>query len=223
MNSSVKIHFDYLANKYDTYKKRNNYYYSHLKNLLAHHIPQNKKILEIGCGTGDLLQFLQPSRGVGIDLSPEMIKIAKKKHPQKSLTYISTPIEKFKTKETFDYIYMSDVIEHLSDTKSSFQTIGKLMSKNTVFINTMVNPIWEMILMPAEKLKLKMPEGPHTRITYNEIQKLYHDNNMQIIKHSYSLLMPIYIPYITTLINTHIEKHIKQLCFIEYFVARKNK
>jgi len=223
MNSPVKTHFDHIANKYDAYKTRNNYYYSHLKKLLAHFIPQDKKILEIGCGTGDLLEFLQPKHGIGIDISSEMIKIAKTKHPQKSFTYISTPIEKFKTKKTFDYIYMSDVIEHLTDTRSSFQIIGRLMSKNTIFINTMVNPIWETILMPAEKLKLKMPEGPHTRITYKEIQRLYQESDMQIINHSYSLLMPIYIPYITPFINTHIEKHLKQLSFIEYFVARKSE
>lgn len=221
MPNIVKTHFDHIAHKYDAYKIKNKYYYTFLKSFLCSIIPADKKVLEIGCGTGDLLVHLKPKYGVGIDISSEMIKIAKVKHPLKKLHFQATPIENFKTREKFDYIYMSDVIEHLTDTKSSFKSIGKLVNKDTIFINTMVNPIWEAILMHAEKLGLKMPEGPHNRITYPEIMKLYEDNSMKVVKHSFNLLMPIYIPFVSNLINTYFEPHLKKLCFMEYFIAKK--
>ena len=36
-------------------------------------IPPGKLVLELGCGRGDLLAALKPSRGVGIDFSADMI------------------------------------------------------------------------------------------------------------------------------------------------------
>lgn len=38
-------------------------------------------MLEIGCGTGDLLSATRPSVGVGIDISPMTVNIAQKNHP----------------------------------------------------------------------------------------------------------------------------------------------
>ena len=38
-------------------------------------------ILELGCGHGDLLACLNPSKGVGIDFSENMLRAAAEKHP----------------------------------------------------------------------------------------------------------------------------------------------
>ena len=45
-------------------------------------IPKNNKVLEIGCGTGELLKQVEPSYGVGIDFSEKMIDIAQQNFPQ---------------------------------------------------------------------------------------------------------------------------------------------
>src|ERR1700761_7110564 len=45
-------------------------------------IPEGLRVLDAGCGTGRLLAALRPRRGVGIDISPEMIEIARADHPQ---------------------------------------------------------------------------------------------------------------------------------------------
>ena len=42
-------------------------------------LPQNK-VLELGCGTGNLLKSVNPSYAVGVDISKEIIKEAKKEH-----------------------------------------------------------------------------------------------------------------------------------------------
>lgn len=48
-------------------------------------IPKNARVLEIGCGIGDTLKALEPSFGVGVDFSPALIDIARRRHP--SLTF----------------------------------------------------------------------------------------------------------------------------------------
>ena len=54
-------------------------------------IPEGARVLELGCGTGDLLAALKPSFGVGVDFSAGMIAQARKAHPD--LTFLVGDIE----------------------------------------------------------------------------------------------------------------------------------
>lgn len=45
-------------------------------------LEDSSSVLDVGCGSGDLLALLAESRyGLGIDASPEMVKLAKERHP----------------------------------------------------------------------------------------------------------------------------------------------
>src|SRR5215469_9245597 len=44
-------------------------------------ISEGARVLELGCGTGDLLATLKPAFGVGVDFSAEMIAQAREAHP----------------------------------------------------------------------------------------------------------------------------------------------
>ena len=76
----VSKHFDEIAKDYDYYTQKRSYHYSALKKLLRSLIPPGKRILEVGCGTGDLLDFIRPSTGYGMDISGEMVSKARIKH-----------------------------------------------------------------------------------------------------------------------------------------------
>lgn len=209
-------YFDKIAEDYDFYKKKNSFYYENLKKILSYLIPEGKKVFEIGCGTGDLLVSLKPKVGYGMDISDKMIAISKIKYQNlKNITF-STQWPNGK----FDYIFMSDVIEHLENPQEIFRKISKLMDKDTVFVNTMANPIWEPILLAAEKLGLKMKEGPHKRVVFMDLRIMIQGSGMRIIKHDYKLLIPIYIPFVTAFINKYFEKYFKHLTSVEYFVAK---
>lgn len=218
--STVEKHFDKIADTYDIGKNKYSFYYSNLKKLLKKLIPENKTVLEIGCGTGDLLASLKPKNGIGTDISREMVSAAMYKYKNNtSLIFLNQNYPEIKLRP--DYIFMSDVIEHLEDPQKMFNKISKIMNENTVFINTMANPLWEPILLLWEKLGLKMVEGPHERIGYKDISKLCSNAGMKILTHDYKLLIPIKIPYITDFTNKYLEKYLKRFAFIEYFSAVK--
>lgn len=221
MKDPIASHFDKIAISYDNYKKKNKYYYSKLKKLLKSLIPENKIVLELGCGTGELLSSLNPKTGVGIDISHKMIEIAQKKYTNPNLHFINSNLKKFKLEYKFDYIFMADVIEHIDNNKDFFNIVVKLMHKDTVFINTMANPKWEWILMLGEYLGMKMPEGPHKRVSFNEIKDILSKLDISITHHNWETLMPIDVPLVTPLLNKYIEPHFKPLAFIEYFKAQR--
>src|SRR5579862_8494768 len=58
------------------------YYRRRLAELYRFLIPRGARVLELGCAGGDLLAALEPSHGVGVDLSPAAVELARRKHPQ---------------------------------------------------------------------------------------------------------------------------------------------
>lgn len=216
-------HFNRIAHRYDAYKRKNSFYYSSLKSLLGSLIPSGKSVLEIGCGTGELLASLKPSKGLGIDISSEMVSLAKKKYgTNPRLDFKIGSAEKLLINGKWDYVIMVDVVEHLVDHRTVFSRISRFIGPHTKLIITMANPIWEPILVLAEKLRLKMPEGPHRRIKFNQIKSFLKAEQLTIIKHDFDLLIPVFIPGITSIINNGLKsKYIKKYAFIEIIVASK--
>jgi ubiquinone/menaquinone biosynthesis C-methylase UbiE len=80
MKTKVEKHFDKVAKSYDFYKMKNEFYYKNIQKLLSSLIPRNKSVFEVGCGTGDLLVSLNPKIAYGMDISDQMIKLAKSKY-----------------------------------------------------------------------------------------------------------------------------------------------
>jgi len=221
MDKTEKIqYFDSMAAEREKWKKRNRYYYSQLEKLLKFIIPPQRSVLEVGCASGDFLARLDPSRGVGIDFSPEMIKLARGKYPE--LTFEQDDAEDLRLGEKFDYIILSDIIGHLYDVYQAFRELRKVTKPDSRIIITHYNFLWEPVLKLGEKLRLKMKEGHQNWLSLPDIENLLDLNGFEVIKRDYRLLFPKYIPLISTLLNKYIAKLplIKKLCLVQYLVAR---
>ncbi len=224
--TNIKEHFEEIAKDYDYYKKKNWYYYYNLKELLREKIKVNSNVFEVGCGTGNLISYVKPRRGFGIDISKNMIKIAKQKHSkEKNLKFMTGSAEDFKTIEKFDYIFMADVIEHLGSVEKTIKNISKIMDKKTLFIVTMINPIWEPILMSLEKLKMKMPEGPHNRVNLRYLKKEFIKNKLELERISYRIIIPAPIPLVADFFNSFFHRMplVKRMCLVQVLEIRKNR
>lgn len=221
--SQVKKHFDLLAESYDFWKKKNAYYYTSVKEVFRSFIPPGKKILDMGCGTGDILAYLKPKYGVGIDISSKLIAIAKKKYGSWSSLHFSTLTAKELWTKNFDFIILADVIEHLEDIHGMFADISAVVGPKTKVVITMANPSWEPILEIAEKLKLKMPEGPHKRINDNQLISILKKNYLELISFGSRLIFPIDLGKISTFINQNYYKIplFKNWGVVHFFVCQK--
>ena len=58
------------------------HYQQLLRKQYAFWVPPGLRVLEVGCGLGDLLAAVKPARGVGVDFSPAMIALARQRHPE---------------------------------------------------------------------------------------------------------------------------------------------
>ncbi|MCB9720807.1 MAG: glycosyltransferase [Candidatus Omnitrophica bacterium] len=195
----VRDHFDQIAPNYDYWKKKNSYYYNTLKLFISRIIPKGASVLEFGCGTGEILAHMEPSRGVGVDISEEMISRAREKYPQ--YEFLHAPCEDVKLEEKFDYIIMVDVVDHVYDVQDVFRSAYRFCKPTTKIILTTINPWWDPILNLMEKMGAKMPEGPHNFIERRSMEKMLNLLDLSVSYHGHLLLFPKYVPVLGYLAN----------------------
>lgn len=131
-------------------------YHREIERLCCHLIPPDASVLEIGCGTEVLLQALRPDRGVGIDLSPRMLDIARSKYPD--LEFAERDAEALDLREQFDYVVLSDLVGHLDDVWLAFRNIHCVCHPATRVVVTYYSYLREPVLRAAERLGLKMSQ-----------------------------------------------------------------
>lgn len=112
-------------------------------------------ILEIGCGTGELLKFLHCNRYVGIDVNKTYFDYATEHFGNKKRTFMLLDAKKMsRSPETFDLVLMINMIHHLSD--ANFSAILKRLSTHIRFRRLIIidsKPdigIFNSILMKAD-------------------------------------------------------------------------
>ncbi|MEL6486524.1 MAG: class I SAM-dependent methyltransferase [Pseudomonadota bacterium] len=92
-------------------------------------VTKDSKVLDFGCGTGQMLSLLQRTIGfegeyVGYDIAPEAIHLARKTHSAGRFEVrdiLSKPPE-----ETFDFVLVSGVFNNLmNDNRAFFEAVSK--------------------------------------------------------------------------------------------------
>lgn len=217
----IKKYFDSTASKRDKWKRKNYYYHKLLEKYYSFIIPEDSKVLEIGCGIGDLLNSVKPSYGVGIDFSDEVIKIAKEKYP--AMHFITSDAEDLNLDEKFDYIIISDLTGFLWDVQEVFRNLKKVCNNKTRIIITSYNYVWEPILRFAEFLRLKEKQPLQNWLSMKDIIGLLELEGFETIKIDRKILLPKRIPILNFIFNNIISNLplFNHLSLINIIVARK--
>lgn len=99
---------------------------------------QPKSIIEVGCGAGEILRFIQShlDRDIklrGYDVSPQAFDIASKKSND-NLTFFLGDVNSFIHKLEYDILLMIDVFEHVEDYINFIRETKKLAKKHIFHI-----------------------------------------------------------------------------------------
>lgn len=229
VKEKTKRNFDEVALDLDWWNLRNKYYYQDIQNLHKFIIPTESNVLEIGCGTGDLLASLNPKLGVGIDLSPQVITIAEEKYP--SLSFYCLDAENLNqefiansslSSVKFDFIILSGVLGYLTDIQLVLQHLQIFCHPRTRIILTFHNFLWEPILRFAERIHQRRPQPPQNWLSMNDIINLLSITGYQSVKIGRRFLIPKPIPVISDFINRYFSQLpvINHLGLTNYVVAR---
>ena len=131
---------------------------SQLKGYYQRHIQPGLRVVEIGCGPGDLLASLQPSRGLGIDLSPKMVETARALHPEGNLEFVEGDLLTMELEETFDVIVLDYLIGYLPDVHACLAKLRRLCHARTRIYIVSLNHVWSPMLKLGRWLRLTNPQ-----------------------------------------------------------------
>ena len=110
-------HYETNVDELDRWREFNAAYHEDDQKFMRFLIPPGKRVLELGCGRGDLLAALKPSYGVGIDFSAETIAKANARHPELNFVLgdVEDPATLAAIEGPFDYIVIADTIGMFED------------------------------------------------------------------------------------------------------------
>lgn len=120
---------------------------------------KGKRVLCIGCGSGEECDYLSKKGAkeiIGIDLSRELIKIAKESYPNLKFEVMDMKKMNF-PKNHFDFVYSSLAIHYVEDWESIFKKVYGFLKKKGAFIFSTGHPaMWGCDIIEDKKSKAKL-------------------------------------------------------------------
>ncbi|MCL4268031.1 MAG: methyltransferase domain-containing protein [Anaerolineales bacterium] len=184
------FHWDQVAKKRDSWRGMGIWYHRRLMEIYKFLVSPNQRILEIGCGTGDLLANLSPSHGVGIDFSPEMIARARQRHPKLEFHQLDAH-DLSSLNDEFDIIIFSDTINDLWDVQRALEQARRLCAPHTRLILNFYSHFWQLPLTLAQNLNLAAPMLAQNWLTPEDVDNLLRLSGFETIRTTNEILFPL--------------------------------
>jgi SAM-dependent methyltransferase len=213
-----------LARQRDKWIAQHRFFFEEDWRYLRFLVPEGKRVLDLGCGTGALLNELKPAYGIGIDFSVAMVERARAAHPH--LNFIHGDVEALDDMDDlqgpFDVIVMSDTVGTLDDCLETFRSLHRLCNEDTRIIVVYHSRMWEPLSMLHGYVTQRRPSRPQNWLSSRDIANLFFLADFDVIKREWRLLSPFRMLGLGRFINRYVATLplIRKLCLRNYVIAR---
>jgi len=222
--AEIRAVFDKLAPTRRQWIARNSYFYEADNAYMRFLVPVGVRVLEIGCGEGQLLAALEPSRGVGLDLSAEMIRVAREAHPnfEWHVGNAEDPAVLRTIQGPFDFIILSDTIGYIEDCDALFKLLQDCCTPSTRLIVAHYSHLWEPLLRLAEAFGQKMPQVELNYLSTTDVSNLLDLADYEMVGRDWRQLLPKRLFGVGPVVNWLLAPlpFVRRLCLRNYVVAR---
>lgn len=194
------------------------WYHRLLERYFAFLVPPDMRVLELGCGLGDLLAAVRPAQGVGVDFSPEVVALAKERHP--NLEFLTADAADFRLEGAFDYILLSDLVNDVPDVQAVLERALTVAHARTKLVVSFFNNVWRPVLGLAEKMGAKAPTLLQNWLSSNDMQNMLHLAGWELVRIETRVLCPLRIPLLESICNRWLAPLLRPLCLTVILVAR---
>jgi hypothetical protein len=188
---------------------------AHYYNLL---IPADASVLEIGCGSGELLKRISARRKVGIDLSERQVFLARENCPDGEF-HVGTA-EALALEECFDCIVISDTLNFAADVQKVFEQLHAVSHPRTRLIINYPSALWRPLLALARSLGLKSKEPPSNWLATSDILGLMDLADWSPLLVQPRILCPFALLGMGTFVNRWLGPVLSWFCLTVFCVAR---
>lgn len=219
MEARYLNYFKQLAPSRKAVRKKHAYYWNDITDYCNYFSHESYNILEIGCGTGELLHEIKGGKKTGIDYCNEMIVVAKESYPQ--IEFHVMEAENLELKENYDLIILSNLVGYVGDVQKVFEQLKKVCHEHTKVIVTYHNHLWEPLLKMMEFVGLKTKAPMLNWLTHQDVKNLLNLSGFDCYRQTRRMMFPVYIPLLSPFLNKYLGKLplLKSLCMCGYSFA----
>ena len=182
-------------------------------------VPADQTLLEVGCGTGELLKHIPAAQRVGIDFSPRQIERAQSNAPDIDFTTDSIPALAAAGR-TFDYIILSDTINYVDDAQALLADLGSISSPSSRLLINVPNNLWKPIFGLAHLLGLRATQHQNSWLSGQDVRNLLQLADWDVIKAQPRALVPYAGGFIERTINRWLAPILPWFCLTQFIVSR---
>lgn len=151
---------------------------------------QNSSLLDVGCGSGILIKFLlDANRGMklfGLDITPKMVEVAKRKFANNSTVKITlgSAVKMPYRDNSFDYVTCASSFHHHPDPLQSAREMVRVLKPGgkLLILDMCIEGLLRKILFKVENVYHN--EGKVFRLTNKEMFDLYQKVGLKQIEQS---------------------------------------
>ena len=188
-------------------RRRHRYFYRYLTRILRVRVPEGLRVLDLGCGAGHLLSALNPSHGVGIDISRPAIRDAEERYGSEKLRFIEGDVaERSVLAEaggSFDVILLVNVVTHLTDVQATLEALRAVSHARTRVLIYSYSRVWQPLLRLAELLGMKYRQPPEAWLPPEEIKNMLSLADFDVVRDDANIVAPLWLPLLSDFLNRY--------------------
>lgn len=151
-----------------------------------------QRVLDLGCGPGDIVQYLPAVRYVGYDINPAYIERARRRFGARAEFHCRPVDPSLHPGSDFDVVIAHGVLHHLDDeeARTLFQVARRALKPGGRLVT--LDGCYEPGQSPLARLFLRLDRGRHvrTRTAYESLARVEFDEVKSFVRHDL-----IRIPY----------------------------
>jgi SAM-dependent methyltransferase len=192
------------------------------RKILAHYfnlrIPQGASVMEIGCGSGELLSLLAADRVAGCDVSAVQLERARQRLP-KGTFYLQAG-ESLAVEETYDVVLLSDTINQAGDVQEMLTQARKLATPRTRLLMNFHSAAWRPIFSLTSWLGLRGRYPQSNWLGVDDVRNLLSLAGWTVVELEPKILLPVKVFGLEKLANRWLAPLLGWFCLTMIVTAR---
>ena len=196
------------------------------RDLLAHRynllIPEDARVLEVGCGAGELLDRIHARSKIGVDLSPEQVARARARYPLLDVR-LANGEQGPLPDGPFDVIVISDTLNYAADVEVMLRRLHACSHRGTRLIINIYNTLWRPVLGVARWLGLAARQPASSWLSKQDVLNLCELADWKVFEVFGQVLLPAPLGPVSAFFNRWVSPLAEWACLATFLIARKRE
>ena len=196
------------------------------RDLLAHRynllIPEDARVLEVGCGAGELLDRIHARSKIGVDLSPEQVARARARYPLLDVRLANGELGPLPD-GPFDVIVISDTLNYAADVEVMLRRLHACSHRGTRLIINIYNTLWRPVLGVARWLGLAARQPASSWLSKQDVINLCELADWKVFESFGQILLPVPLGPVSAFFNRWAAPFAEWACLATFLIARQRE